>query len=252
MNENDAIYRSPAVVKQFQEMNRAGLTAPEKDCLDLVPLSRRHSVLDIGVGGGRTTGPLSKIFEKYVGIDYSDNMVAATRSLFPTVELCTMDARNLVFSEQFDCVMFSFNGIDYVSYDDRQLILQQVASVLKPGGVFIYSTHNLHCVRAAAFFNKIIVKELFVAWPRVRSTARLFRNRLSKFWQQTADQSRTYAYINDPGSWFSLLTTYVDIAGEVKVLEQHGFSILAMIGDAKQAAGYDANDNWVYIVASRP
>ena len=36
-----------------------------------------------------------------------------------------MDSRRLEFTQQFDCVMFSFNGIDYVNYSERQSIFQR-------------------------------------------------------------------------------------------------------------------------------
>jgi len=120
MIANDAVYRLPGVVRKYEAMTSAGLTAPEQYCLDLVPVPRRHSILDIGVGAGRTTVQLSKMFEKYVGIDCSDNMIAAARTFFPGADLRIMDARRLDFSEPFDCVMFSFNGIDYVDYAERQ------------------------------------------------------------------------------------------------------------------------------------
>lgn len=252
MITNDAVYRSSGAINELRGIVPLGLTAPEKYCLDLVPVSRRHSILDIGVGAGRTAVPLSKMFEKYIGIDYSDNMIAAARTLFPAIDLRAMDARELDFSEIFDCVMFSYNGIDYVDYNERQLILRQVANVLRPGGYFIYSTHNLHWARSAIFLKHLLVKELFSPWPRVRPIVHLFANRLFNFWRQVGDQNQAYAYINDSAAEFRLLTVHVDIDGEIKMLRRHGFNVAATIGNAKQAAIYDASDAWVYIVASRP
>jgi SAM-dependent methyltransferase len=257
MITNDAVYRLPEIVKDFQGMAPQGMApdglwAPERYCLDFVPVLRRHSILDIGVGTGRTTGPLSKMFEKYIGIDYSDNMIAAAKMFFPGVDLRTMDARKLDFSEPFDCVMFSFNGIDYVDYAERQLILCQVTNALQPGGYFIYSTHNLHWARSAAFLDHFLVRELVRPRWRVRSIVRSFTNRLYNFKRQAIDQEQGYAYINDFAAEFRLLTTYVNIGVEVEVLRRYGLNVVATIGNAKQTAGYDASDGWVYIVANRP
>ena len=76
MFTNEAVYRSRRIVGKFKQMAQAGRTPPEKYCFNLMLISRRHSIFDIGVGTGRTTGPLSDLFEKYVGIDFSQNMIA--------------------------------------------------------------------------------------------------------------------------------------------------------------------------------
>ena len=37
-----------------------------------------------------------------------------------------MDAGRLEFTDQFEYVMFSFNGMDYVDYPNRQSIFYQI------------------------------------------------------------------------------------------------------------------------------
>ena len=251
MFTNEAVYRSRRIVGEFKQMAQAGLTPPEQYCFNLVPVSRRHSILDIGVGTGRTTGPLSDLFEKYVGIDRSQNMIATARSLYPNADLRTMDARGLEFTDQFDCVMFSFNGIDYVDYPSRQSIFQQIANVLRSEGYLVYSTHNLHNRRVAGWLRVPIVKELVRPLRTLLSPARLrpIAYRLINFWRQSGNQGQAFAYVNDEGEGYTLLTTYVDIPEEIKNLERHGFAVVATVGNTKQSAGYDADNSWVYIVA---
>jgi SAM-dependent methyltransferase len=248
--ENIAVYRSPRVVKQLKGMTQSGLTPVEDVCFSFVPASSRRSILDVGVGAGRTTGALLKMFASYLGVDYSDKLIAEAKTLFPDADLRTMDARDLKFSEPFDCVMFSFNGIDYVSYSERQLILRQIAGVVRPDGYFIYSTHNLRWTKSAAFLKRLLVGELFKPLPRVHTVIRLIGNRLRNFWRQSYED-RSHAYINDSAAEFRLLTTYVDIEREIDVLKTLGFDVVATIGNAKQAVGHDASDGWVYIVAKR-
>ncbi len=62
----------------------------------------------------------------------------------PNVELTEGDARDLSPLEgQFDFILFSFNGIDAVSPEDRLRVLDQVRAKLKPGGLFQFSAHSL-------------------------------------------------------------------------------------------------------------
>lgn len=252
MTMNYVAYESHSVVALFRQMAQDGLTMQEKYCLEFVPSSNRNSILDLGVGAGRTTGPLLKLFDKYIGVDYSENMIVAARSFYPGVDFRTMDARKLDLKDKCDCVMFSYNGIDYVNYSDRQIIFRQVANVLKTAGYFVYSTHNLHNRRVSNWLNSLIVIELgsplrgfFRPWTKVRP----IRNRLANFWRQAGDQSQPFAYVNDIAEEFGLLTTYVDIREEIETLRQHGFMVVATIGNTKRIGGYDTDDSWVYIVA---
>jgi SAM-dependent methyltransferase len=248
---NDAVYRSHRIVSQFKNFALVGLMPSEKYCLDLIPVSSRHSILDIGIGAGRTTGPLSVMFDKYVGVDKSENMITAAKSLYPMADLRTMDARKLDLGEKFDCVMFSFNGIDYVDYPTRQSILLQIANVIRPNGYLIYSTHNLHNKQVASWLKFLIVTDLVRPLRGLLRPGRLcaIAYRLVNFWRQSGDQSGSFAYVNDNGEGYTLLTTYVDVAGEITTIERHGFKVLATIGNTKQTSGYDEDDSWVYVVA---
>lgn len=103
------------------------------------------AILDMGVGGGRTTPYLAEGAGRYVGADYSEEMVAACRKRFPDLEFCHCDATDMAqFADgTFDAVVFSFNGIDVIRSDEgRARCLAETARVLKPGGVFIFSSHN--------------------------------------------------------------------------------------------------------------
>jgi SAM-dependent methyltransferase len=103
------------------------------------------TILDLGVGGGRTTSWLASIASRYVGIDYSEAMVQQCRSRFPHLEFLLADASDLsVFpSASFDAAVMAFNGIDYIAPDEaRARFLKECLRVLRPGGVFIFSSHN--------------------------------------------------------------------------------------------------------------
>jgi SAM-dependent methyltransferase len=105
----------------------------------------REPILDIGVGGGRTIPLLSETSDEYVAVDYLQEMVALTRAQHPGVRVEQADARDLseFEDESFGAVLFSFNGIDGVGHEDRVAVHRAVMRVLRPGGIYVYSTHNL-------------------------------------------------------------------------------------------------------------
>jgi SAM-dependent methyltransferase len=102
-------------------------------------------ILDLGVGGGRTVPLLTPFARRYVALDYTPHMVDACRRRFPEIDVSVGDARDLSrFSEAtFDLVAFSFNGIDAVDHEGRDHVLRGVWRVLKPGGLFWFSTLNI-------------------------------------------------------------------------------------------------------------
>lgn len=106
--------------------------------------ARRGSVLDIGVGGGRTAELIAGEATDYIGIDYTPEMVTLARSNHPDLRFEHMDARDLSAfdNNSFDLVVFSYNGIDSVDADGRRSVLREVSRVLKAGGTFAFSTFN--------------------------------------------------------------------------------------------------------------
>lgn len=132
----------PDVVESYRP--RQALTATEQDLVER-HVATGASVLDLGVGAGRTTGALAARAGRYVGIDVAPSMVAAARQAHPEADLRVGDAADLsAFADgSFDVVVFSFNGIDYLEPDAaRHRCLDEVRRVLRPGGTFLFSTHD--------------------------------------------------------------------------------------------------------------
>ena len=103
------------------------------------------SILDLGVGGGRTTRYLTSVASDYVGVDYSESMVRACREKFPSLDFIVADAGNLSqFPDaRFDAIVIAFNGIDYILPDEsRHSCLRHLYRMLKPKGYLIFSSHN--------------------------------------------------------------------------------------------------------------
>ena len=116
---NHAVYTRADVVRWYA--TRDALQAAEEAVVrELAPRLSTMDLLDVGVGGGRTTHHLASRVRRYVGVDYAPEMIAACRKRFddPAIELLVADARSLPFPEaSFDAVLFSHCGIDYVEHD---------------------------------------------------------------------------------------------------------------------------------------
>lgn len=103
------------------------------------------AILDIGVGGGRTTEYLSKNCSRYVGIDYAPAMLEICRKKYPQWEFFADSATDLSRFDcgSFDAVVMSYNTLDDVIPDDnRWRCLRECHRVLSERGLLIFSSHN--------------------------------------------------------------------------------------------------------------
>jgi peptidoglycan/xylan/chitin deacetylase (PgdA/CDA1 family)/ubiquinone/menaquinone biosynthesis C-methylase UbiE len=140
--DSHALYERADVVDEFASLE--GLMACERLLFDTYVFDGAE-ILDLGVGAGRTTPQLSSRAGRYIAIDYSAAMVAATRARFPEVDVRQMDAADLAaFGDaSFDVVVFSYNGLDYLHpREKRSEGLAEIARVTKLGGTIILSSHN--------------------------------------------------------------------------------------------------------------
>jgi len=147
-------YRVSAVASHYAALN---YLTPCERLLFQNYIKAGTSVLDLGVGGGRTTAYLSKVASRYVGVDYSDAMVQTCRTKFPDLDFRLADASDLSAFEDasFDAVVFSFNGLDSVIPNEkRSCCLRECWRVLRPEGVFFFSSHNPRSVLARADWNR--------------------------------------------------------------------------------------------------
>jgi ubiquinone/menaquinone biosynthesis C-methylase UbiE len=211
-DHNKTAYTAPRIVNYYAQLNT--LQPAEKAVLDL--LKRQPStikMLDIGVGGGRTSQHFSKITSEYIGIDYSAEMISACNKRFSAssqkmkFEVC--DARDMsqFADNSFDFILFSFNGLDYTSHLDRLKIFQEISRVGKPGGYFFFSSHNLQGldrqfdIRKQLSFNPLKTYVNLVMFALLR-----FFNRPITLTQLKAAD---YAIIRDESHNFRLNTYYI-------------------------------------------
>ena len=139
---NLQVYRDPDVVSHYAALDY--LTECEGLLFDAY-LTPGMKILDIGVGGGRTTAYLAARASRYVGVDYSAEMIQICRHKFPELEFEVADAADLRShaDASFDAIVIAFNGIDYLCPEERRRqCLRECARVLRKGGVLLFSSHN--------------------------------------------------------------------------------------------------------------
>jgi len=205
-------------------------------------------VLDLGVGGGRTSLTLAGPAAEYIGIDNEPAMVAVCRQHFPQYRFEVMDAADLLAFEDgyFDSVVFSFNGLGNLFPDARRrLCLAECYRVLRPGGSFIFS---LHYARSLIFRPPKPVD-----WKRLTSflrclvqSARRFFNRITKtaFWR-----GKGYVETSTHGGMTLFLATPDRVREE---LEQAGFSLAEVVSEHYPRRNVPVWTRWYYYAAIKP
>jgi SAM-dependent methyltransferase len=146
-HETLRLHNSPEALAEYQA--KAGLRADEEKFVAEFFPAPPARILDLGVGNGRTTVPLHERGYDVVGIEYCSELVAFANQLYPSVKIEQGDARSLSFAENtFDAAIFSWNGIDYMNpLSERFQVLRETLRVVRPGGIFLVSSHNaLGCI----------------------------------------------------------------------------------------------------------
>lgn len=116
-----------------------------------------------------------------------------------------MNAKDLLYQENyFDHAFFSFNGIDYLYPEaDRRRALQEIYRVVKPGGIFAFSSHNAH----------FLPNNRGRIWALLKSI--LF--------------GRVSPYRLEFHKFGRLLTHYISIKNERREVEEAGFEFLEIV-----------------------
>lgn len=189
-------------------------------------------VLDMGCGRGRTTSIFADEYRAAVrAFDIDPDIVSDAASMRPDIEFRIDDATKLEGYDDasFDVVCFPFNGIDYIdSRKAREACYAEVNRVLRPGGVFVYSSHN----RQALLANK--------------DARRIFRH---NFWRLIGGADMLY----EPGRMWSLPLWHGSPRQEAAMLAAAGLERLAVWsrrrGKPTDDLGAARREHWPYYVA---
>ncbi len=249
MKENQKIYNSNEVIAEYKK--KVGLTTPESVLFNWVKKNVScESILDIGVGAGRTTHFYAPVFKKYIGVDYSENMINSCRvkyANFFNAEFIHADANGMpeFTIDKFDLIQFSLNGIDYLeTIEERINLLSKLFLLLKNKGVFIFSTHNVYSLYRLYSFqiprNPFKIPLEISRYLNLRKINGNKENYLNK----------TFFRIYDGGENFKVNTCYIAPEFQYKLLVETGFNdIVAYDLKGKEIDNNNliqSNDDWIH------
>src|SRR5213078_664310 len=101
-------------------------------------VAKEMSILDVGCGPGYVSAAAAERGAKPIGLDFSAEMIAIAKKMFPRIDFRRGDAQNLPFANaSFDRVVANF-ALLHLANPERAIA--EAARVLKPGGRFGFTT----------------------------------------------------------------------------------------------------------------
>jgi SAM-dependent methyltransferase len=186
-------------------------------------------VVELGCGAGRFAGYLVQLAQDAYGLDISEEMVRECRHRYPGGTFVQGDIRELpnFADEYFDAVFAGYNVLDIFGDAERRASIREARRVLKPGGLYVFSSHNrafLPRVRGPRHIRT--VDPLRFAADVVRAPARVRRhNRLLALEQHEQD----YDIVSDGSHGFTLVHYFVSPEAQFRQLEEEGFEPLSCL-----------------------
>jgi len=253
--ESLKLYSEANMVRYYA--SQEALQLPEKTIFQIIGSDLVNaSILDIGVGAGRTTPYLAAHASNYIGIDLSPDMIAACRekfsARFPRAEFKVTDVCKLdsLASDMFDLVVFTYNGLDSIDHHDRLKALSEIRRVLKPRGLFVFSTHNLRLART-----------FFTFFPKCRGLRQrlreMRRNQLRRRHNPAYRKllEGDYAIIREGSKDFRLVCYFIDPDYQMAQLSACGFSGIRRFSYTSGSEILNREDSllrtdpWIYYMA---
>ena len=200
--ENLQAFKTSEAIDEYS----AYLLYPEEKRLFAKYYKPGDSVLDLACGLGRTTLLLYEMGLAVRGIDASEVFISTAKRRLPYLDLRVGSYAHIEeLDSSFSHVMISLNGIDYAFPESqREAALRECARVLRPGGTFIYSSHN---IKSLHFFSPRY--RYRILW-KLRNGLRAFKDR---------------AYVMEEG----LHTLYTSREFVIRQTEKVGLALLEIV-----------------------
>ncbi len=234
------------------------LSPPEVKILVRYRDAMTARVLDLGCGAGRMLFYLVMLGAEAHGIDLSPRMVEYCRRTVPAARVVVGDITDVQTSVSgpFDAVIAPDNLIDVFDDAERRRVLAGIRDVLSPGGLLVFSSHDLGWVEAnpgprewevgsprSALLKLLDRSPLQIAAAvRRRRRADANRKRLGPLEERHGD----YAILNDFPHDYSLLHYYIRRDAQERQLAELGYELVECLdgrGDPVGPGGHGATDH---------
>jgi SAM-dependent methyltransferase len=184
------------------------------------------TMLDIGVGTGRTSKYLAPFCKRYVGIELNKDMLDLFSENLPQVELVHCDMREFytLNKDKFDFVIGPYSAFDALNHADRVKMFHDIHAMMQPNGMFVFATHNLNWKGVGSS----------PQLERAKDPVRLFKNYLAyrkcvkhhQRMKSLEEHHETYAILNDISHEWLALLYYITREEQTKQLHEAGFEVL--------------------------
>lgn len=164
-----------------------------------------QTLLDVSIGSGNMTLPLLDFGIILSGSDLSENMLQKCREKAAakgrSMDLRVSDFRELNrnLSGQYDCVASTGNSLPYVANQEVLSVLEQMDSLVRPGGYLYFDVRN---------WDRILQKEVFQEhyYPISR---KLLLDKLEKLGYESPEIYRmpahTGVFDEDKHDWYAVI-----------------------------------------------
>lgn len=115
-----------------------------EDVLSLITAAPGSRIVDLGCGNGALTTKLAKLGYRVLGVDASEEMLAAARAHHSELEFIQGDATTFALNEPAD-VIFSNAVFHWIDADKQPLLAKNLARNLRPGGELVCEFGGYGC-----------------------------------------------------------------------------------------------------------
>jgi ubiquinone/menaquinone biosynthesis C-methylase UbiE len=154
-------YEDPGVVDHYRRATaNIGLWLSEEILFKRV-FDKKDRILELGTGTGRIAIGMAELgYEHILGVELSKEMIKEARRISSILELPVAfqqgDATHLKYEDElFDGAIFGFNGLMQIPGSEaRHNALSEIYRVIRPGGAFVFTTHDRHNPRFKKFWRQ--------------------------------------------------------------------------------------------------
>jgi len=124
-------------------------------------LKNGQDILDLGCGNGRLVELLNEYKMNYTGLDYSQKIIEQAKKKYPNQKFIVADALDLsLLNQKFD-IVFCVALLHHIPSKKLRLqVMQNIKTVLKPGGKLLMTNWNLWQKRYIKYIIKYTLLKL--------------------------------------------------------------------------------------------